>query len=101
MNHIDSANGVNECISHISRVLNKVWGHNLFCIYLVTITFLHTTPSEAGRVLPVNSKSFMKRVGPFFNERRVYNHPYIEDHHVRVRPFFALHCKVIIGRNPI
>ena len=76
--------------------MELIWG-----IFLFTITFLHTTPSEAGRVLPVNSKSFMKRVGPFFNERRVYNHPYIEDHHVRVRPFFALHCKVIIGRNPM
>ena len=26
----------------------------------------------------------MKRMGPFFNNRRVYNHPYIEDHHTRV-----------------
>ena len=65
--------------------MELIWG-----IFLFTITFLHTTPSEAGRVLPVNSKSFMKRVGPFFNERRVYNHPYIEDHHVRVRSYFAL-----------
>ena len=69
-----------QCIIFFQMEL--IWG-----IFLFTITFLHTTPSEAGRVLPVNSKSFMKRVGPFFNERRVYNHPYIEDHHVRVRPF--------------
>ena len=69
-----------QCIIFFQMEL--IWG-----IFLFTITFLHTTPSEAGRVLPVNSKSFMKRVGPFFNERRVYNHPYIEDHHVRVRSF--------------
>ena len=60
--------------------MKLIWG-----ILVFITSFLHIAPLEAGRVVPHNSKSFMKRVGPFFNERRVYNHPYMQDRdHIRV-----------------
>jgi len=62
--------------------MKLIWG-----ILIFILSFLHIAPLEGGRVVPQNSR-FMKRVGPFFNEkRRVYNHPYMQDRdHIRGHP---------------
>jgi len=57
----------------------------LFWGILLSTTLL-TQEIYGGRIVPINTSPLRKRVGPFFNQRRVYNHPYQEDHNLRGHP---------------